>query len=163
MSIEIDIGIDDFNRKNLAILLSEFLSDTYLVYVKTQNFHWNVVGENFYSLHKLFNNQYEELSNAIDEIAEMIRSLGEKAPGSLERFLELSQIEEAEGNLTDKQMIEELLSDQYKLIKKAKAIFSFADMVRDQPTVDLLNKRMAAHEKAAWMLRSTLQKSDLPD
>lgn len=138
-----------------AVELGKLLSDTYVLYTKTQNFHWNLVDPRFSSLHKFFEGQYEELSEAIDEIAERIRMIGHKAPGSMRSFLSNSRLEESEDELSGDLMIEQLLGDHETVIQTLRKQISDTQNRGDEGTADLMIQRLRAHEKAAWMLRST--------
>ncbi|MBI4396782.1 MAG: DNA starvation/stationary phase protection protein [Elusimicrobia bacterium] len=144
-------------RKEITDSLSRLLADTYLLYLKTQNFHWNVTGPMFYSLHKLFEEQYKELAEAADPIAERIRALGAPAPGSFSEFRSLSTLQESPGgNMRDEDMVFSLLDGHRITIQTASQALSAADRDKDMVTVDLLSERIHAHEKAAWMLRSII-------
>jgi len=153
----IDIGISDKDRAKIAESLSKMLADSYILYLKTHNFHWNVTGPMFQTLHILFMQQYTELWNALDLIAERIRSLGHPAPGSYKRYVELSSIEEEEGVPSATDMIRQIVAGQEAVTRTARAAFKVADAADDQPTADLLTQRMEVHEKNAWMLRSLLE------
>ncbi len=154
--MSIDIGINDKDRKKIAEGLSRFLADTYTLYLKTHNFHWNVTGPMFQSLHNLFVTQYNEQWLALDEIAERIRALGHFAPGSYAQFAKLSSIQEADGVPKAKDMIRQLVDGQEAVVRTAREVFPIAEQASDQPTLDLLTQRMQIHEKNAWMLRSLL-------
>ena len=154
--MRIDIGINDKDRKNIAAGLSRFLADTYTLYLKTHNFHWNVTGPMFQALHNMFMVQYNEEWLALDEIAERIRALGHFAPGSYAQFAKLSSIQEADGVPQAKDMIRQLVEGQEAVIRTAREVFPIAEKANDQPTLDLLTQRMQIHEKNAWMLRSLL-------
>ena len=154
--LRIDIGISDEDRKTIAHGLSRLLADTYTLYLKTHNFHWNVTGPQFNTLHQMFETQYTELATAVDEIAERIRALGEPAPGSYAQFSRLTRIAEAESQPKAEDMIEQLSRDQEAVVRTAREVFPTADAAHDEPTADLLTQRMQVHEKAAWMLRSML-------
>lgn len=134
--------------------LSRLLADTYSVYLKTQNYHWNVKGPLFHTLHAMFEEQYTELATAIDEIAERIRALGFPAPGSFSEFARLSNVREENGLPNAKTMIENLIEDQATIVQTAKDVFPLVQLANDEPTADLLIRRMQIHEKTAWMLRS---------
>jgi starvation-inducible DNA-binding protein len=152
----IDIGIDEAARRDIAQGLSRLLADTYTLYLKTHNYHWNVVGPMFTTLHLMFESQYNELALAVDLIAERIRALGEPAPGSYREFSELSSIAE-DGDTPDAtQMIRRLVEGQETVARTARSVFPVAEKAGDQPTADLLTQRMQVHEKTAWMLRSLL-------
>ena len=154
--MEIDIGIPQDDRKAIAAGLSRVLADSYTLYLKTHNFHWNVTGPMFNSLHLMFEGQYTELATAVDEIAERIRALGEAAPGTYSAFAKLSQIEEEEGVPPAQEMIEQLVRGHETVAKTARSVFPLADKGGDEPTADLLTQRLQIHEKTAWMLRSLL-------
>lgn len=158
MKTKIDIGINEKNRKEIAKGLSRLLADTYTLYLKTHNFHWNVTGPHFQTLHTMFEGQYNELALAVDAIAERIRSLGEKAPGSYAEFSKLTSIKESTGTISAEKMIAELVLGQEQVAKTARGIFPLADAAHDEPTADLLTQRLQIHEKTAWMLRSLLEK-----
>jgi len=153
----IDIGIAENDRKAIADGLSRFLADTYTLYLKTHNFHWNVTGPMFNTLHLMFETQYNELALAVDQIAERIRALGFPAPGSCQRYAQLSSIKEEVGVPAAEEMIRQLVEGQEAVVRTARQIFPIADEVHDEPTTDLLTQRMQIHEKNAWMLRSMLQ------
>jgi starvation-inducible DNA-binding protein len=152
----IDLGMSDKQRKAIAGGLSRLLADTYTLYLKTHNFHWNVTGPQFNSLHLMFEGQYTELALAVDLIAERIRALGEPAPGSYSAYAKLSSITEAEGNPPAEEMVKILAADQLAVVRTARAVFPLADEAHDEPTSDLLTQRMQVHEKTAWMLRANL-------
>jgi starvation-inducible DNA-binding protein len=155
--MKINIGIEEKDRKEIAEGLSHLLADTYTLYLKTHNFHWNVTGPMFQTLHLMFEQQYTELAQAVDEIAERIRALGIRAPGSYSEFAELSSIKEERAVSSAKQMIQILVEGQEAVVRTARAVFPSADKVSDEPTADLLTQRMQIHEKNAWMLRSLLE------
>lgn len=136
--------------------LAHFLADTYVLYLKTQNCHWNVRGPNFHALHKMFEEQYQEMALAIDTIAEHIRNLQALVPASLQQFLRLTSLEEKENAPTAEEMVRELLNDNEMLVKNGMGLFHVAQKAEDEVTLDLLMKRLGTHEKFAWMLRSTL-------
>lgn len=152
----INIGIDQKQREKIASGLARLLADSYTLYLKTHNFHWNVTGPMFSTLHVLFEQQYTELALAVDEIAERIRALGVKAPGSYREFAELTTIKEAEGHPSAEEMIKQLVEGQEAVVRTAREIFPTADEAHDEPSADLLTQRMQVHEKNAWMLRSLL-------
>ena len=153
----IDIGINDKDRAKIAEALSRMLADSYILYLKTHNFHWNVTGPMFQALHNLFMVQYTEQWNALDLIAERIRALGHPAPGSYKRYVELSSIQEENGVPSATGMIQQLVAGQEAVARTARAAFKVADAADDQPTADLLTQRMEVHEKNAWMLRVLLE------
>ena len=155
---KIDIGINDKNRKAIADGLARLLADTYTLYLKTHNFHWNVTGPMFQTLHLMFETQYNELALAVDLIAERIRALGYPAPGTYAEYVKLSSIKETAGVPKAEKMIELLVEGQEAVARTARSIFPIIDKVSDEPTADLLTQRMQIHEKNAWMLRSLLDK-----
>ena len=152
--MKINIGIDENDRKEIAAGLAALLADTYTLYLKTHNYHWNVTGPMFQGLHTLFETQYNELALAVDEIAERIRALGEFAPGSYKEYAKLTSIKEADGIPTAEEMIKDLVKGQEAIAKTARSIVPVADHAADEVTLDLLTQRMTVHEKTAWMLRS---------
>ncbi len=154
--MEINLGIKTADRAAIATGLSKLLADSYTLYLKTHNYHWNVEGPQFNTLHQMFETQYTELALAVDEIAERIRALGIKAPGSYSRFSELTSIDEANGEEDANEMVRQLALGQEAIVRTARAAFPAADEVHDEPTADLLTQRMQIHEKNAWMLRSML-------
>ena len=154
---QIDIGIPAKDRKEIADGLARLLADTYTLYLKTHNFHWNVTGPMFNTLHLMFEAQYNELALAVDLIAERIRALGYPAPGSYKASAGLSSIKEAEGVPAAKPMIAQLVKGQEAVVKTARSIFPAVERANDEPTADLLTQRMQVHEKTAWMLRSMLE------
>ena len=155
---KIDIGINDQDRKAIADGLSRLLADTYTLYLKTHNFHWNVTGPMFQTLHLMFETQYNELALAVDLIAERIRALGYPAPGTYGEYAKLSSIKETAGVPKAEKMIALLVEGQEAVVRTARSIFPQAEKVNDEPTADLLTQRMQVHEKTAWMLRSLLEK-----
>lgn len=152
----IDIGISEKNRKQIAAELAHLLADNYTLYLKTHGFHWNVTGPMFNTLHQMFEEQYNELWQATDEIAERIRALGIFAPASSDRFAELSSIKEETGYPDWQGMVQQLVEGHEAAARTARKVFTVADEANDQPTADLVTGRMQAHEKTAWMLRSLL-------
>ena len=152
----LDLGIDDKARLAIADGLSRLLADTYTLYLKTHNFHWNVTGPQFNSLHLMFEGQYTELAAAVDLIAERIRALGVPAPGSYSAFAKLSIIAEADGHPAAEDMVRILAEDQLAVVRTARSVFPLSDAAHDEPTADLLTQRMQVHEKTAWMLRANL-------
>ena len=152
-----DIGIPEAARGRIADGLARFLADTYTLYLKTHNFHWNVTGPMFQTLHIMFMEQYTELWNALDNIAERIRALGHFAPGTYARFVELSSIKEEPGVPNAQEMIRQLVDGQEALIRTVREAFRVADEASDQPSAGMLSDRMEIHEKNAWMLRSFLE------
>jgi len=153
-----DTGISSKDRAAIAQGLSRLLADTYVVYLKTHNFHWNVEGPMFQTLHQMFMEQYTEAWNAIDLVAERIRSLDHYAPGTYREYLELSRVKETAGVPRAEAMIKLLIDGQEAVVKTAREVLPLAEKADDQPTLDLLTQRMQVHEKNAWMLRSLLKK-----
>ncbi|MFD2643098.1 Dps family protein [Pseudomonas japonica] len=153
----IDIGISQEDRKSIADGLSRLLADTYVLYLKTHNFHWNVTGPSFRTLHLMFEEQYNELALAVDSIAERIRALGFPAPGTYAEYLRLASIKETEGVPSSDDMIKYLVEGQEAVVRTARSLFPLTDKVSDEPTADLLTQRMQVHEKTAWMLRVLLE------
>ena len=153
----IDIGINEINRKAIADGLARLLADTYTLYLKTHNFHWNVTGPMFQTLHLMFETQYTELALAVDQIAERIRALGYPAPGTYAAYSKLSSIKEETGVPKAEEMIRLLVEGQEAVVRTARSIFPAAEKANDEPTADLLTQRMQIHEKTAWMLRSLLE------
>ena len=154
--MQIDIGIAQEKREEIAAGLSRLLADTYILYLKTHNFHWNVTGPMFTTLHTLFETHYNELAIAVDDIAERIRALGIKAPGSYQEFSQLSTVEEEIGQPDAKEMIRQLVIGQETVARTARTLFPLVEDASDEPTADLLTQRMQTHEKNAWMLHSLL-------
>jgi len=154
--MELDIGIDTKHREAIAGGLANLLADSYSLYLKTHNYHWNVTGPMFNTLHLMFENQYTELATAVDEIAERIRALGVKAPASYTAFAKLTNIDEGSGEESAEEMIRQLVIGQETVVRTARQIFPLAEAANDEPTADLLTQRMQVHEKTAWMLRSML-------
>jgi starvation-inducible DNA-binding protein len=152
----IDIGIPEKDRRAIAEGLSRTLADTYTLYLKTHNYHWNVTGPMFQTLHLMFETQYNELALAVDLIAERIRSLGAHAPGSYAAFARLGTIAEEEGVPPAKTMIRRLVEGQEAVVRTARKVFPIAEKAGDEATCDLLTQRLQVHEKTAWMLRSLL-------
>ena len=153
----IDIGIREKDRKAIAGGLGKLLADSYTLYLKTHNYHWNVTGPMFGTLHLMFEAQYTELALAVDLIAERIRALGHAAPGSYQAFASLTDIEEETGVPAAVEMIRKLVAGQESVARTARRLFPLVDRSADEPTADLLTQRMQIHEKNAWMLRSLLE------
>lgn len=151
----IAIGVKKSGLKSIADELSKILADTYTLYLKTQNFHWNVTGPLFYSLHLMFEKQYEELADAVDIIAERIRALGFHTPASFSEFNKLNRIKEAKGFLNANEMIKELLHDHESITRACHDMIEIAQDSGDEGTADLLIERIREHDKTAWMLRSS--------
>ena len=154
----IDTGISAKDRSVIANGLSRLLADTYVLYLKTHGFHWNVEGPMFQTLHQMFMVQYTETWNAIDLIAERIRALGHYAPGSSQQYAKLASIKESTGVPKAEKMVRELVEGQEAVARTARSVLPLADKANDQPTLDLLTQRLDIHEKNAWMLRSLLKK-----
>ena len=157
MSQPIDIGIPEATRLEIADGLSHVLADTYTLYLKTHNYHWNVTGPLFNTLHLMFETQYNELWLAVDLIAERIRSLGTFAPGTYRELGALTAIAEADGVPKAEDMIRDLVIGHETVVRTVRSMFAAADDAGDEPTTDLLTQRMQEHEKTAWMLRSMLE------
>ena len=157
ISLPVNIGISDANRKKIAEGLSRLLADSYTLYLMTHNFHWNVTGPQFNSLHNMFMAQYTEQWNALDIIAERIRALGFPAPGTYREFVKLASIKEVEGVPKANDMIRHLVAAQEATARTARKLFPVVDAANDQPTADVLTQRIDIHEKTAWMLRSLLE------
>ena len=152
----IDIGLSAEVREDIADGLARLLADTYGLYLKTHNYHWNVVGPMFNTLHLMFEEQYNELALAVDQIAERIRALGRPAPGTYREFAELTSITEDDDQPDALEMIRRLVEGQEAVVRTARQVFPTAADASDEPTADLLTQRMQVHEKTAWMLRSLL-------
>ncbi len=155
--MKIDIGINQSDREDIAEGLSRLLADTYTLYLKTHNFHWNVTGPMFQTLHLMFETQYTELALAVDAIAERIRSIGFPAPGTYKKYVELSSIKEDEGIPKAEDMIRLLVEGQEAVVRTARSLFPVVEKASDEATADLLTQRIQLHEKTAWMLRSLLE------
>ena len=156
-TLAMDIGIAEADRKKIAEGLSALLADSYTLYLMTHNFHWNVTGPQFNSLHTMFMAQYTEQWNALDVIAERIRSVGFPAPGTYKEFVKLASIKEIEGVPKATDMIRHLVAAQEATARTARKLFPVVDEANDQPTADVLTQRIDVHEKTAWMLRSLLE------
>ena len=154
---KIDIGISEKDRIAIAKGLSKLLADSFTLYLMTHNFHWNVTGPQFNSLHNMFMAQYTEQWNALDIIAERIRALGFPAPGTYREFVKLASIKEVEGVPKANDMIRHLVAAQEATARTARKLFPVVDAANDQPTADVLTQRIDIHEKTAWMLRSLLE------
>jgi starvation-inducible DNA-binding protein len=153
----IDIGIEPNDRQEIARGLEHLLADSYTLYLKTQNFHWNVTGPMFRTLHLMFEEHYTELALAVDLIAERIRALGGFAPASFAAFIRLGSVEESETVPSADEMIRQLLAGHEQVARTARAVFATAEAANDQSTADLLTQRLQVHEKTAWMLRSLIE------
>ncbi len=156
MKPQIDIGIPESDRKIIADHLSRVLADSYTLYLKTHNFHWNVTGPMFQTLHLMFETQYTELATAVDLVAERIRALGFPAPATYSEFQKLTSIPEPKGVPAARDMIRELVQGQETVVRTARAAFSSVEKASDEASADLLTQRIQLHEKTAWMLRSLL-------
>ena len=154
--LTIDIGIGEDDRLAITDGLSRLLADTYTLYLKTYNYHWNVTGPMFQTLHLMFEAQYNELALAVDLIAERIRSLGEPAPGTYRQFAELTSIDEDADAPDATEMIRRLVRGQEAVARTARSVFDAVEQAKDEATADLLTQRLQVHEKTAWMLRSLL-------
>ncbi len=150
------IGIDEADRQAITDGLSRLLADTYTLYLKTHNYHWNVTGPMFQSLHLMFETQYIELALAVDQIAERIRSLGAPAPGSYREFATLSSVGEEDDQPDATEMICRLVNGQETVARTARSVFPVVEHAHDEPSADLLTQRIQVHEKTSWMLRSLL-------
>jgi starvation-inducible DNA-binding protein len=157
MKNQINIGISAKDRKTIADGLSHFLADSYTLYLKTHNFHWNVTGPMFNTLHLMFEGQYTELAIAVDLIAERIRALGHFAPGTYKEYAKLASIAEADGVPAATAMIQQLVEGQEAVVRTARKVFASAEKASDEATCDLLTQRIQLHEKTAWMLRSMIE------
>lgn len=153
----INIGISESDRKTIAGELSKLLADSYTLYLKTHNFHWNVTGPMFQTLHLMFEQQYIELSTAVDLIAERIRALGVYAPATYKEFSRLTSIKEPDSIPISREMIQQLVEGHETVIRTARSAFASVEKANDEASADLLTQRMQLHEKTAWMLRSLLE------
>jgi len=153
----IDIGISAADRRRIASGLSVLLADSYTLYLMTHNFHWNVTGPMFNTLHQMFMAQYTEQWNALDPIAERIRALGHAAPGTYREYARLATVREVEGVPKALEMVRHLVAAQEATARTARGLLGAADKANDQPTIDLITQRLDVHEKTAWMLRSLLE------
>lgn len=154
--MQVNIGIDQEGREKLAYGLSRLLADSYTLYLKTHNFHWNVTGPHFTSLHTLFETHYTELAVAVDDIAERIRALGMPAPGSYQQFSKLTSIQEVTDVPSADDMVKQLVEGHEAIVRTARSIVPITEETDDEVTLGLLGARMEVHEKAAWMLRSLI-------
>lgn len=150
-------GMTEPERRNVAQVLSIVLASTYTLYLKTQNFHWNVTGPMFHPFHLMFESQYQTLADSLDEIAERIRALGEFAPAGFSQYAALSWLEEAQGVPSAEGMVAELLEDHELMVRNIRESFEIVDDAADEVTADLLIQRLQFHEKTAWMLRSVIE------
>jgi starvation-inducible DNA-binding protein len=154
--LTIDIGIEEADRVEITEGLSRLLADSYTLYLKTHNYHWNVTGPMFQTLHLMFETQYNELALAVDLIAERIRALGAPAPATYREFLALSSVPEDDDTPDATEMIQRLVIGQETVARTARSVFPIVEKAHDEPTADLLTQRLQIHEKTAWMLRSLL-------
>lgn len=154
--MEADVGIEEASGKEIVEGLSTLLADTYTLYLKTHGFHWNVTGPTFSSLHQMFEEQYLDLRDAVDEIAERIRALGHMAPGSYSEFGRLTSIPDEEGVPAAEDMVRRLAEDHQRLVRSARPLVEKAEEAGDVATADLVTGRILIHEKTAWMLRATV-------
>jgi len=161
-AMPIDIGIKEKDRAKIADGLSRLLADSYTLYLTTHNFHWNVTGPMFQTLHVMFEEQYTELATAIDTIAERIRALGYPAPATFVEFQRLTSIKQPEGVPSAEEMIRMLVDGQQTVVRTARALFPHVEDAHDEPTADMITERMQVHEKTAWMLRSLLAHTETP-
>ena len=155
--VAIDLGLKPGGLEKVGEGLARVLADSYLLYLKTQNFHWNVTGPNFGELHMMFEKQYKDLAEAVDELAERIRAIGRQAPGSFRQFGALAEIKEEPSVPPAKRMIEILTADHECVVRRMREVYGITDSVNDVETGDMLIRRMQAHAKHAWMLRSYLE------
>lgn len=154
---EVNIGISTVNREAIASELSRVLADSYVLYLKTHNYHWNVTGKLFHSLHEQFEEQYSELAEAVDVIAERIRALGFRAPGTFKKYRELTSIEEDADQPDAMEMVRRLVVGNEQVLRTAREALKPAQKGEDEATIDLLTQRLNTHSKTAWMLRSHLE------
>lgn len=154
----VNIGLSASTIKKISDTLRLVLADTYVLYVKTQNFHWNLIDPRFYPLHKMLEEQYEKLAEAVDQVAERIRALGAISPGSLKEFLNLTSLKESDGILSGDSMLKDLLKDHETVIKALRKGIHEANSLGDDGTGDLLIELIRDHEKTAWILRSHVEK-----
>lgn len=152
----IEIGLSADHRQQISEGLGRLLADTYTLYLKTHNYHWNVTGPMFNSLHEMFEQHYTEMAEAVDEVAERIRSLGFRAPGSYSEFLKLTSVTEETADPDAMEMVANLVDGQQTVVRTARQLMEIASEAGDEPTADLITQRMQIHEKNAWMLRSIL-------
>ncbi|MBI5272509.1 MAG: DNA starvation/stationary phase protection protein [Chlamydiia bacterium] len=155
--MEVQLGISKPACKSIAEAMQKVLADTYALYLKTQNFHWNLIGPEFFPLHLLFEKQYEDLADAVDEIAERIRAVGFYAEASFSAFAKNTTISEPKGKLESKKMVKELLEGHELIAREGKPLIRKFQEFHDEASADLLIKRLGIHEKAAWMLRAHLE------
>jgi|SRR5690625_595709 len=156
-SKEVNIGISEEHREAIAESLTRLLADSYMLYLKTHNYHWNVTGKLFFQLHDQFEEQYTDLADAVDEIAERIRTLGYRAPGSFREFAELTSISEDQDHPSAEEMVRRSAADNEALVKTANEALKPSNEAEDEASIDLITERLKVHSKTAWMLRSMLQ------
>lgn len=154
--MKIDIGIPEKSRKKIAEGLGHLLADTYTLYLKTHNYHWNVTGPHFQTLHLMFEQQYNELALAVDTVAERIRALGEPAPGTYKAYAKLTSIKEVDGVPEAMEMVKDLVKGHEAVVRTTRELLPLADEAKDESTLNVLTDRLEVHEKTAWMLRSLL-------
>ncbi len=152
-----ETGMNEEQRASVSGALSKVLADTYMLYLKTQNFHWNYTGADFYPFHLLFEKQYEELAEAVDEIAERIRALGFFVEATTDAFKKISSIKEEHRVIANHEMVEQLIQGHEIVIRESRNLSKLAEKHNDPGTVDLMGRRLNVHEKFAWMLRSSLR------
>lgn len=153
---KVNIGIPEEHRVKIVDGLSHLLADTYTLYLKTHNYHWNVTGPSFDTLHRIFMEQYTEMWNAVDLVAERIRTLGAPAPGTYRQFAELSSIKEVDGVPMASDMLKDAMAGHEAVVRTCRKVLPAAQAAGDEGTVNLITDRMGVHEKTAWMLRSML-------
>lgn len=156
LAVKTNFGLPDSDIDELADLLNGYLSDLFVLYVKTLNFHWNIEDPRFFSLHKMLDDQYEKLQEYVDEVAERIRKLGRKVPASLRFFLDRSEFKESGPNLSANQMLAEIAEAHEKMILKNRAIIEKSDELKDPGTADMLTGILRYHEKVVWVVRAQL-------
>jgi starvation-inducible DNA-binding protein len=156
IKMKIDIGIPEKSRKKIAEGLGHLLADTYTLYLKTHNYHWNVTGPHFQTLHLMFEQQYNELALAVDTVAERIRALGEPAPGTYKAYAKLTSIKEVDGVPEAMEMVKDLVKGHEAVVRTTRELLPLADEAKDESTLNVLTDRLEVHEKTAWMLRSLL-------
>lgn len=156
-NMDVHIGISSKHRQKIAEGLSNVLADSYMTYLKTHNYHWNVTGKLFHSLHEMFEEQYSEFAEAIDEIAERIRAIGYRAPGSFREFAEITAIEEDTDQPEALEMVRRLAVDHETILRRAREVLPACKEAEDEATIDLITERLEVHSKTAWMLRSHLE------
>jgi starvation-inducible DNA-binding protein len=156
-TMDVNIGISNEDRQKIAEGLSGLLADSYMVYLKTHNYHWNVTGQLFHSLHGMFEEQYTELAAAIDDIAERIRAIGFRAPGSFREYAKITSIKEDSDQPDALEMVRRLAVDNETILRTARSILPACEKAGDEASIDLITERLDVHSKTAWMLRSHLE------